>query len=180
MSLSAELLDEALRGRREQRGGETATVALDALRHAAVDLERMLQALTQLSRARRRPLDTAQASLRLILGGHVVVSDDAEIERCIVDVAPMVVRELLDAIGGTEPCEVHVARHGAYAVLQLQHPLAADVTSPLEALAASLQQGAGAVVERLAVGQVLVERYGGALRCEQGHLSIWLPLSERA
>ncbi|RLT39863.1 MAG: hypothetical protein DWI58_12130 [Chloroflexi bacterium] len=55
LSLAGELISESL-GDRLRAEPSSGIVALDALEHGARDLERMLQALAVVSRARRRPL----------------------------------------------------------------------------------------------------------------------------
>ncbi|MCA9849699.1 MAG: hypothetical protein KC461_03530, partial [Dehalococcoidia bacterium] len=73
MTLSAELLETSLGD--EVARSEAAKVAFGSMQQGAQDLERMLQTLTLLSRARRKQLEPAQAPLKLILGGYEVTSD---------------------------------------------------------------------------------------------------------
>ncbi|GMU41733.1 MAG: hypothetical protein AMXMBFR23_25990 [Chloroflexota bacterium] len=177
MSLSADLLDDALREHVATQGeSSTVGVALGALRHGTRDLERMLQALTAVSRARRRPLDASPAPLQMILGGHIVLSDEGDLGRRTVAVDVLALREHLDATWGEEPVEIHVRLEGGFAVLSCPE-VAPDLDDePLTALAGSLQIYAGGPVQTLAAAQVILERLGGRVRCGDGHTVFWLPL----
>lgn len=179
MSLSADLLDDAF----AKSGPEVAqpgsvSVALNALRQGAADMERMLQALTLLSRAGRKQLQPSRAPLSLVLGGHVVVSDEDGLGSRIVRVDPLAVREALDGLAPTaESLEIHVRITAGYAELEVAAPTEIEAaTSPVEALVGSLQRCAGTVVERLAVGQILIERQGGQVRSARGRVTFALPL----
>lgn len=178
LSLSADLLDEALRDQVAASGGEVSTVgvALSALRHGTKDLERMLQALTAVSRARRRPLEPVAAPLQMLLGGHVVISDEGDLGRRTVSVDVLAVREFLDATWGDQPAEIHVRIDGEFAILTCP-PEDGFFGEPLAALASSLQSYAGTAVQGLATAQVMVERLGGSLRCEPAHTIVCLPLA---
>lgn len=178
MSLSADLLDDALREHVVAQGeSSTVSVALGALRHGTRDLERMLQALTAVSRARRRPLDATPAPLAMILGGHVVLSDEGDLGRRAVAVDVLAVREHLDATWGDEPVEIHVRLEGGFAVLSCPEVAPGLDEEPLSALAGSLQTYAGGPVQTLAVAQVILERLGGRVRCGDGRTTFWLPLA---
>lgn len=174
MTLSMDLLDEAIRPDGATASGTTA-VALDAMRQGARDLERMLQALTMLSRARRRPLERTAGALSLILGGYAVISEEREIERFVVAVDPLTVRELLDTACSGGADQLHVRIDGRCVVISCA--TAIEAASPLQALAASLRYGAGQPLEQLAAGQVLLERQGAAVRIEDGRLHLSLPLT---
>lgn len=178
MSLSVEILEDAASSEHELRSAPGAVVALDAMRHGAKDLERMIQALAAVSRARRRPLRDSTAHLRVILGGHAVISQESDLPARVVAVDPLVVREALDAIAGDTPTEVHARVAGPYVVLDVPCVLDPPGPSPLAALAGSLQRGAGGCVERLAVAQVLIERSGGTVVTPEGRAQFWLPLVE--
>ena len=177
LTLSADLLRDVAGAVPEGSPGE---VAMDGLRYGARDMERMIEALTVLSRARRRTLDHDRGPLGLILGGHLVMSDVDDLVRRVVAVDPMVVRELLDEVTGQGPVEVRAVIEGDYVMLSA--PVAADIPSfegrPLIALVSSLQTYAGSAVERLAASQVLLDRQGAAFSIEAERLVIWLPLGE--
>lgn len=177
MTLSAELIEEGLRA----GSGAGVTEALPGLRQGAADLERMLQALTLLSRARRREVVPAAAPLRLILGGYRVSSDVPQLDKVTVATDPLVVREFLDALGHGDALAVVASVEGEHVVLAVDVPEELqDATSPLEALAGSLQRfaghpSAGASVEGLAAQQLLLERQGARVRIDGGRLLLALP-----
>lgn len=163
MSLSADLIGDALDALPESTSGSVA-IALDALRHGAKDMERMLQALTMLSRARRRPVEPHRVSLSVILGGYVVVSEFEDLRPVTVDVDPLVVRELLDHLSEESPVEVYVRRRDQAVALECPGVRPeGEANSPLEALVASLQYHAGGTGQALAVSQVLLERQGASV-----------------
>jgi hypothetical protein len=145
-------------------------------------MERMLESLTILSRARRRVFEHDRGTLGIILGGHLVMSDIDDLSRLVVSVDPMTVRELLDDVAGGGPVEVRAAIEDGYAMLSMavDADLPAFEGRPLYALASSLQSYAGSPVERLAASQVLLDRQGASFSIEGGRLLIWLPLEGRA
>ncbi|MCA9846689.1 MAG: hypothetical protein KC458_03415 [Dehalococcoidia bacterium] len=173
MTLSAELLETSLGD--EVARSEAAKVAFGSMQQGAQDLERMLQTLTLLSRARRKQLEPAQAPLKLILGGYEVTSD-TDLSGRIARIDPLQVREMLDAVAGEADLEVRATMDGARVDLEFAVPELEQGPSPLHAVAGSLKQYAGTTVETLAVGQVLLERQGGAVRGEPGRVVISLPL----
>ncbi len=176
LSLSAELLREVMSERVQAEPAGTGAVALDALKHGARELERMLQALASVSRARQRVLEPSHTPLRMLLGGHVVLSDEIDLARCLVTIDPLLVSELIDAICGEDPAPIEVTVTDHFAVLRLPHPAGiGDVRgAPLVALVESLQHHAGTPVEELAAGQVIVERLGGALDVDPSRVRVWL------
>ena len=182
MSLSADLLDEAFTKADSSgpRGGSV-PVALDALRQGAADMERMLQALTVMSRAGRKQLQPGRALLSLLLGGHFVVSDEVSLSARVVRVDPLTVREALDGLAGTsEALEVQVRIVPGFAELEFAAPAEIEAAaSPVEAMVTSLQRCAGTAVEALAAGQILIERQGGRVRTAGGRVIVALPLEER-
>jgi signal transduction histidine kinase len=181
MSLSTDLIEDALRASGTQTGETSVSVALDALRHGAKDMERMLQGLTLLSRAYNGAVEPARAPLRLVLAGHLVISDASDLNETLIAVDPMVVRELLDAVASDDAAELRVRIQEGFALIEVAAPdLVAGGVSPLMALAASLTYGAGTAVETLAVRQVLIERHGGRVCVEGGRLEVWLPLADSA
>jgi len=184
MSLSADLITDALARLPEAAGGPVA-VALDAMRHGARDMERMLQALTVISRAQRRTLRPSRVGMQTILGGHLVISDVARLGAVEVAVDPVPVLELLDALaaGGTLEVRARVEGDGVLLDCDALGAVVADPevvqhdTSPLALLVGSLQHHAGTPVEAMARAQVLLERQGGAVHCAGGRLRMRLPLA---
>ncbi len=189
MSLSADLITDALERLPESASGSVA-IALDAMRHGAKDMERMLQALTLLSRARRRSIRPSRVNLQVILGGQVVISDVSDLEHVEVAVDPVPVLDILDALATTRPLDVHARLEDGGVVLDCEGVTdavdaedaedAESDTSPLELLVGSLHHHAGTVLETLAESQVLLERQGGTVRCRGGRLLVWLPLAAPA
>lgn len=176
MSLSADLIMDALGGLPEASSGSVA-IALDAMRHGAKDMERMLQALTIVSRARRRTLAAVRVSLQVILGGHLVISEVDELGAIEVAVDPVPVMELLDVLAAGGPVEVHARLDGDRVVIDCESPagIGQGDTSPLDLLVGSLQHHAGTSVEALAEAQVLLERQGATVHCRDGRLLVCLP-----
>jgi signal transduction histidine kinase len=176
LSLSGELIRESVQP--DTRALAASSIALDALKHGAQDLERMLHALTAISRARRRPLETRMVPLRMLLGGHVVISD-ADLERVVIPLDPGPVRELLDRFCGEEPAEIQVERTDTHVIFRIPSRVELPVLerSPLLELASSLQTYAGTVVEELASLQVQLGRQSGMLEVANGAIRVWLPVA---
>ena len=176
MTLSSELLESGMN--REASLPEGIVLALDSLRQGAADIERMLQTLMLLSRARRRNLDAQRGSLQVILGGHTVRGADPSAARRVVLVDPLHVREMLDAVAGDAPLDVDVSLSEGCAIIEFAVPLLEHGPSPMHAVASSLKQYAGTPVETLAVGQTLLERQGALVAGAVGRVTIQLPLAE--
>lgn len=174
MTLSAELIESALQ--REGVDSEGTTLAVDSLRQGAADMERMLQTLMLLSRARRKQIEPKRGSLQVILGGHLVVSEEDALSSRIALVDPLHVREMLDAVAGDDPLEVHVRIRDGRADIEFPVPAIEHGPTPLHAVSASLKQYAATPVEALAVGQVLLERQGGGVTGGTGRVVVSLPL----
>jgi hypothetical protein len=178
MTLSSELLEAGM-----DHGAplaEGAVLALDSLRQGAADIERMLQTLMLLSRARRRNLDPRRSSLQAILGGHTVRWADPSASRRVVLVDPLHVREMLDAVAGDAPLDVDARLSEGGAVIEFAVPPLEHGPTPMHAVASSLKQYAGTPVQTLAVGQILLERQGGVVAGSDGRVTITLPLAEEA
>ena len=180
LSLAGELIAESFHHEVREEPS-SAQIALDALHHGARDLERMLQALTVVSRARRRPLEPSRSPLRMLLGGHIVISDAGDLGNELVRVDPIALRELIDSICGEEPSEIQVTLLDDYVVLRLplQDSLSEVRGAPLVVLAQSLQHHAGTLVEALAAGQVVLERSDGRVAVTDDGVCIWLPRLEQ-
>src|SRR5690606_10255217 len=154
-------------------------IALDALRHGAKDMERMLQALTLISRARRRALGPSRVSLQVILGGQLVISEVTDLSHVHVAVDPVPVLDIIETLATDGPIEVHARIEGQAVGLERDGPEALEAgTTPLELLVGSLHTHAGTPVEALAAAQVLLERQGGAVECGPARLIVRLPLAE--
>lgn len=184
LSLSLGLIDEAVEERMRADPSGSGTVALDALHHGARELERMVQSLAILARGYRRELNVGRTPLRLLLGGHVVISEASGLDARLVLVDPIVVREVIDACCGADAAEVHVVLTEAHAVLTLPRPPAlpsgpGEVRgAPLTALIEELQRHAGSAVEALAAAQVVLERQGAAIEVRADGVRLWLPRAD--
>ena len=176
LSLSAELIRESVDA--ADQAGNTA-VALDALKQGAEDLERMLSALTTVSRARRREQEIRTLPVRVLLGGHVVSSNVEHPEGLTVRVDATPVRELIDRLCGEDPAEIRLGRTETHVILRI--PSRADLPvldgSPLIALARSLQLWAGTIVEDLASLQLQLARQAVPMELAEGAVYVWLPVS---
>ncbi len=176
LSLSAELLADML------PAAEHAQVARDGLTNGVREMERMLDGVTAISRARSRILASHPVPLGDLLSGHIVLSEEEHLGRTFVAVDSRYVAELLTAVAAGRAAEVRLELRGAHAqlTLMLPEPLAELTESPLRALLTSLQQHAGTAVGPLAAVQVQLERQGGSIECAEGRLVVRLPLAEAA
>lgn len=170
ISLSAELIEQ---------GGEGAEEAMRALRSGAADLERMLAAVTALSRARRRELVVRPTALGQLLGGHVVISEVPELASVRVAVDAASVSELLATLAEQGPVEAQIGVEDDR--VRCDFALRGDIggadASPLVALAGSLETYAGGPVEALAAHELALARQGASLAIESGRLLVTLPLA---
>ncbi len=175
MTLSAELLQESLPPGAAAEGS-TAAIALEAMRHGAKDLERMLQALTLVSRARRRQLEVSTLPLRELLAGRRTAAEPGDLT-VTVDVA--VIDEALDSFAADATAVIAVEASAHEVSLLLPPPVDAPEFegSPVAALLGSLQNYAGTPVERLAASEVLVARSGGKLLVDASGVRLSLPLA---
>lgn len=177
MTLSADLVQEGLSpASGGEQASETVSIALDAFRRGAADLERMLEALTRLSRARRQEITPAKSSLRLILGGYTVTGGASPDTTVTVDAIE--VREFIDGLAGDGDAAVEVARDGGLVTICVAsvHESVGEVT-PLDALAGSLHLFAGTPVEALAVRQILLERRDCEVSVVGGRVRVALPVA---
>lgn len=180
LALASELIVDAV-----DAPNDRAQLALDSLKHGAKDLERMLDAVTAVSRAWRRPLEVVAVPLMPVLSGHVVTSDhDDPADQddpagVVVAVDPHIVSELEARLLVGQPGALQLAVEGG--AIRLDVPLADECPevdgSPLEALLGSLHTYAGTPVEPLAALQVLLERQGGGLAIKERRASVLLPLA---
>lgn len=162
ISLGAELLGDP--GALDDR----TRLAVEAMRRGAADLTRLLDAVTLVSRARRRPLDSAPVALTALLPSV------PNAEAVLVAVDPRVVSEFLASLGG-----VGVEVRAGEGEVRLALPWPADEPAcegpPLEALLAALGLHAGTLVGTLAALQVQLERQGGTIVVGGGHATALLP-----
>ena len=147
--------------------------------HTSSDHERMLAAVTALSRARRRPLDVRPTALGELLGGHVVISEVPELASVRVAVDATSVADLLASLAEQGPVEAQIGV--ADGVARCDFALRVDLdgvdASPLAALAGSLERHAGSPVEALAAHELTLVRQGATFEVDGGRLLVTLPLA---
>lgn len=170
LSLSAELLADT-------SGGEERTrVAIEALTHGVRDMERMLDAVTTISRARTRILSDAPVMLAELVRGQVVISSDV-LDAAVAAIDPRYISETLAALS-PDPSEVRVELRNGQAQLSvaLTEELAKAGQSPLHALFGSLQRWAGTPLVALAAAEVQAVRQHASIHCVDGRVLLTLPL----
>ncbi len=169
VSLALELLGDAFPD--DDRG----RVAREALSSGMHDLEDMLDAVTGVSRARRRILRDEPTSLVDVLTGHMVISD-AEVSRILTHVDTRSVTEAFSALsGGSLNLRLELVDDGVAIAAALPETLIELDGSCVAALLGSLTQYADTPVAKLAACEVLLTRQGGALRCGGGRLWLQIP-----
>ena len=164
IGLGAELLEGA------SATDERTRLGLEAIARGTQDLGRLIEALTQVSRARRRPLDGQPVRLSELLSG--VPGSGRIDDRIDVRVDPRLVIEFVATAGAPR---VVVGDEDVRLTSPLPPDLQALEGPPLEALFASLGLYAGTLVTALAVLQVQLDRQGGTLVLGGGHATAMLP-----
>lgn len=167
ISLGAELLVAGPAG--ESGIDERTRLALDSMKRGTEDLTRLLDGVTLVSRARRRPLDAAPVVLASILPGVPGIED----VRVAVDAR--VLTELVAALGGATGAQVRASEGEVRLALPWPAGAPACEGPPLEALLASLTTHAGTLVGTLAALQVQLERQGGTIVVGGGYATALLP-----
>lgn len=175
MSLGTELIADAV-----PANDDRAALALDSLRNGAKDLERMLDAITLLSRARKRALVDAPVALFELLGGHLVISDVDRVERLQVRVDSRIVTETIAAVAGGAAidCALAVDESSVHLTLPLPEDAPECEGSPLAVLMGALRTYAGTPIARVAALHAQLERQGGSMFASEGRLRMSLPLAE--
>lgn len=175
VSLSIELLGDGT------GDDERVRVGREAMAHGIQELERMIEAVTAVSRARGRILAPQLLSIGDLLRGHVVVSD-AELSQAIVSLDPRCVIEMFAALSGDRPVEVRLRVVAGEVLFSIALPTSMEAFTgyPVHALLTSLQQHAGSLAVVLAAVQTQLERQGGALLCSNGRVHLRIPLVARS
>lgn len=163
VSLSAQVLQHTLGDDITQSTIE----ALNSLRAASTDLERMLSTLNALSRAARRPIETTSLTLDSIAPD-----------------APENIAVLLDRATGTDLAKLvttsevapTIEQSGTHAILEWPIADAPEHPSPVTSLTGSLQNYAGGAIERLACVEIALNREGASLELIEGRVRVSLPL----
>lgn len=164
ISLGAELLGDP------SSLDDRTRLALEAMRRGTDDLARQLEAVTFVSRARRRPLDATAVELAAALR----IEDARDLEGVRVAIDSRLLNEFGAAFGGAS-LEVRVGSEEVRLVAPWPAAAPACEGPPLEALLASLSTHAGTVVATLAALQVQLERQGGTIVVGGGHATALLP-----
>lgn len=174
LSLSGELIAQAL-----PDGGDRARIALDGLKHGAKDLERMLDAVTAVSRVRRRPLEEGAVPLVESLAAHGALSEWEVPAGLALAVDRRVIGEALATVAGDEPSKLVLKVDVDAAELSAPLPDGCPQCdgSPLGALLQSLTTYAGTAVEKLAALQTQLERQGGTVTVDDAGAHVRLPLA---
>ena len=194
LSLSADLLVQATPAVDDDR----TRLALDGLRHGAKDLERMLDALTRVSRAHRRPLEERVAPLSEALTGRAERADGGSLDALHTAVDARVLGELAEALFDERTGRMQVVVEGDE--IRLRCPLAEGLPgsgagsdagggealssdaenagSPLRALLGSLTTHAGSPLETLAALEVQLARQGGGITLDGRGVTVRLPLAK--
>jgi hypothetical protein len=167
ISLGAELLESAPSAALDDR----TRLALEAMKRGTEDLARQLEAVTLISRARRRPLDARPLPLIAALPqvssapgiAGVSVAVDA---RLLTEFVTALDSALIEARAGTD--EVRLTAPWPASAPACEGP-------PLEALLASLGTHAGTLLATLAALQVQLERQGGTIVVAGGVVTVLLP-----
>lgn len=149
---------------------ERARLGLEAMQRGADDLTRLLDALTLVSRARRRPLDAAAVALASLVPRASGVAGER------VGVDPRIVAEFATAMGGDVRVHTGDAEDADVGLSAAWPPEAPSIEgAPLESLLGSLGLHAGTLVSTLAVLQVQLERQGGTIVVRGGQATALLP-----
>ena len=175
IGLSAELIANAVAD-----GDDRTRIALDSMKHGLQDAERMIEALTALSRARRRTLDVTAVSLVESLSEHLTEEARRTLAGALVAVDAGNLDTLIAALGEAAVLSNSVESDAQR--ITLVAPLPAGTPqcdgSPLAALLGSLQTFAGTPIAALAALQVAVERGGGSLSVHAGDVRLALPRAQ--
>ena len=174
LSLSADLIVQATPELEERT-----RVAIEGLRHGAEDLTRMLDALTAVSSARRRPLQHAAVPLLQAMRGRVVRAGGGDLDGLSVAVDPGLLDDLLPALCGAEGRDLDLAVGENEVLLEASLPENCPRCEgpPLAVLFGSLTTYAGSPVESLAALQAQLERQGGAITLAGQRAQVRLPLA---
>ena len=171
LALSAELLsDTSPADEREQ-------VAREAITHGLQDMERMLDAVTGVSRARRRILVDGPVPLATVLDG-VRVTGDAPLPGAALTIDARAVGEALRTLGRDVEVRLETQPESVVVSVALPEAIAGTEGSCVAALLGDLHVYAGTEVAALAVAEVVLARQGATLRCEDGCVRLWLPLAD--
>lgn len=157
-------------------------VARDTLPGGLADLERMLDGLTLVSRARRRALHIESLAVADLLAGHCIREPGTRVAGTVVAVDPLPVGDALELVGGGEPLDIEVTQTGERIMLACPLPPAfAHVEgAPFSIFTHSLKEYCGTPIAGLAAVQMQLERQSALVQLEGGRLTLCVPAVERA
>jgi hypothetical protein len=172
LSLAMELLGDLPADERGQ-------IARDAITHGLQDMARMLDAVSGISRARRRILAEEPMTLAAVLDG-IRIAADAPLMGAALSIDARAAGEALRALGAD--VEVRVEEQPGFAVVSAALPeaVAAVEGSAVAALLGDLHTYAGTPAVALAAAEVVLARQGGMVRCEGAQARMWLPVLGRS
>lgn len=171
LSLSAELLGDA------SPTDEREQVAREAIAHGLQDMERMLDAVTGVSRARRRILADGPMPLAAVLDAVRIVSEAPLIEAAL-SIDARAAGDALRSLGPDAEVLVAPDHQGVLLSAALPDSIAGVEGSCVVALLGDLHTYAGTPVVALAVAEVVLARQGATLRCEGAQVHMRLPLAD--
>lgn len=172
LSLAMELLGDLPT---DERG----KVAREAITHGLQDMERMLDAVSGISRARRRILSDEPSTLAAIADG-VHVEGDTTLAAAPLALDARAAVEAFRALGDEVVVRLDAQPGFVVASAALPEALAGIEGSGAAALLGDLHTYAGTTAVALAAAEVVLARQGGMLRCEGAQVRMWLPVLGRS
>lgn len=156
---------------------ERGQLARNAMTSGLQDMERMLNAVSAVSRARRRILTDEPMPMAAFLDGLEATGDEA-----LTDVTLA-----LDARAAAEALQalavpIRIDAQPGFVVVSAALPeaLAEVEGSCVAALLRDLHRYAGTAAVDLSAAEVVLARQGGMLRCDDAQVRMWLPVLDRS
>lgn len=175
LSLAMELLGDLPTDERGQ-------VAREAITHGLQDMERMLDAVSSVSRARRRILSAEPVTLAAIADGLRLEGDTLLAANTLALDARAAVEAFLAFGADGTAVAVRLESQPGFIVASASLPeaLAGIEGSGAAALLGDLHTYAGTSAVALATADVVLARQGGMVRCEGAQVRMWLPVLVRS
>lgn len=137
----------------------------------------MLDAVTGVSRARRRILADGPVALATVLDG-LRMTGDAPLMGAALSIDARAVGEVLRALGSDVEVRLEMQPESVIVSVALPEGIVGTEGSCVAALLGDLHVYAGTPVAAFAVAEVVLARQGAMLRCEDGCVRLWLPLAD--